>query len=317
VMTAPLPPGLVAHLGADIAEALHYMHGRGIVHRDIKPANILLAHSDLPDRQFHAKLADFGIARLVDGTRLTSTGMIIGSASYLSPEQARGSATAGASDVYSLGLVLLEALTGEEAFPGNTIETIGVRLNHAPAVPETLGEDWAKLLANMTALDAEHRPPPMEAAVALRELARSHEGTEANRIAPIGTPDSPENGAVGGTALQATKQYTAVVTGATEVLNRSEAPRRVSTHVENSPSSPSTPSTASKPKTTAPARTLGAIRKKPIGFAIAAVLVIAATIGAVALSNSQPPAGPAAPTYPAVSGTLGTHLEQLQESVAP
>jgi len=314
VMTEPLPPGLVANLGADIAEALHYMHGRGIVHRDIKPANILLAHSDLPDRQFHAKLADFGIARLVDGTRLTSTGMIIGSASYLSPEQARGSATAGASDVYSLGLVLLEALTGEEAFPGNAVETIGVRLNNAPSVPETLGDDWAKLLANMTALDADHRPPPMEAAVALRELARSHEGTEANRIALVGTPDSPEDEAVGETALQATKQYTAVVTGATEVLNRSEAPTRVSTHVETSPSLSSTPS---KPKATAPARTLGTIRKKPIGFAIAAVLVVAATIGAIALSNSQPPADPAAPTYPAVSGTLGTHLEQLQESVAP
>ena len=312
MMTAPLPSGLVAHLGADIAEAMHYMHGRGIVHRDIKPANILLAHSDLPNRQFHAKLADFGIARLVDGTRLTSTGMIIGSASYLSPEQARGSETAGASDVYSLGLVLLEALTGEEAFPGNAIETIGVRLNNAPTVPETLGEDWAKLLTNMTALDAEHRPLPMEAAVALRELARSHEGTEANGIALVDALDSTgDNDEIEGTALQATKQYTAVVTGATEVLNRTQAPTKVSTRVETSSPKPS------EPKATAPKRAPGAIRKKRIGFAIAAVLVIAATVGAVALSNFQSPADPAAPTYPAVSGTLGTHLEQLQESVAP
>lgn len=311
VMTAPLPPGLVAHLGADIAEALHYMHGRGIVHRDVKPANILLAHSELPGRQFHAKLADFGIARLVDGTRLTSTGIIIGSASFLSPEQARGSETAGASDVYSLGLVLLEALTGEKAFPGSTIETISARLNSTPTVPDTLGEVWTHLLTNMTALDAEHRPPPMEVAVALRELANAHEGTDANFVAPISMLDSPGNDGEEGTALQATKAYTAVVTRATEVLKRPGASAQESTRVATS--SPSRP----KPKVVTPKRPLEAIRKKTIGFAVAAVVVIAATVGAVAWSNSQPPAAAPAPAYSEVSGTLGTHLKQLQESVAP
>ena len=311
VMTAPLPPGLVAHLGADIAEALHYMHGRGIVHRDVKPANILLAHSELPGRQFHAKLADFGIARLVDGTRLTSTGIIIGSASYLSPEQARGSETAGASDVYSLGLVLLEALTGEKAFPGSTIETISARLNSTPTVPDTLGEVLAHLLTNMTALDAEHRPPPMEVAVALRELASAHDGTDANVVVPIGMLDSPSNDGEEGTALQATKVYTAVATGATEVLNRPKASTQVPTRVTTSSSS------RPEPRVVAPKRPLEAIRKKTIGFAIAAVMVIAATVGAVAWSNSQSPAAAPAPTYPEVSGTLGTHLKQLQESVTP
>ncbi|GAA1210668.1 serine/threonine-protein kinase [Rhodoglobus aureus] len=319
VMTAPRPPGLVAHLGADIAEALHYMHGRGIVHRDVKPANILLAHSELPGRQFHAKLADFGIARLVDGTRLTSTGLIIGSASYLSPEQARGSETVGASDVYSLGLVLLEALTGEKAFPGSAIETISARLNSTPTVPDTLGEVWAQLLTNMTALDVEHRPPPMEVAVALRELASSHQGTDANFVAPIDTLDSPSNGDgdgdgdgdEGGTALQATKAYTAVVTGATEVLSRSEASTQAPTRVATP--SPGRP----EPKVIAPKRPAGPTRKKTIGFAIAAIVVIAATVGSIAWSNSQPPAAAPAPTYPEVSGELGTHLKQLQESVTP
>jgi serine/threonine protein kinase len=311
VMTAPLPPGMVAHLGADIAEALHYMHSRGIVHRDIKPANILLAHSELPYRQFHAKLADFGIARLVDGDRLTSTGIIIGSASYLSPEQALGSATAGASDVYSLGLVLLEALTGEKAFPGSTMETISARLNRTPTVPDTLGEVWVNLLTKMTVLEAEHRPPPMEVAVALRGLASSHEDTDATIAVPVGGVDSPRNDADEGTALQATKAYTAVATGATEVFKGPGAPTQAQTRVTTSP--PSRP----KPKVAAPKRPLGTIGKKTVGFAVAAVVVIAATVGAVAWSNSQPPAAAPAPTYPEVSGTLGTHLKQLQESVTP
>ena len=326
VMTGPLPPGLVAHLGADIAEALHYMHGRGIVHRDIKPANILLAHSELPGRQFRAKLADFGIARLVDGTVLTSTGVIIGSASYLSPEQARGGGVAGASDVYSLGLVLLEALTGERAFPGSAIETISARVNRAPTVPDTLGEGWVDLLTNMTALDAEHRPPPMEVAVALRGLASSFVGTDANSLAPIVMLDSPGDDDDEGESLQATKVYTAVVTGATEVLHRPEASAQVPARVKTSSRGRSQPSRSeprraeprrSEPKPIAPQRPPGVISRKARGFTIAAVVVIAATVGAIALSNSPPPAAAPAPSYPAVSGTLGTHLKQLQESVTP
>ncbi|MGV8857901.1 serine/threonine-protein kinase [Rhodoglobus sp.] len=317
VMTAPLPPGLVAHLGADIAEALHYMHGRGIVHRDVKPANILLAHSELPNRQFHAKLADFGIARLVDGSRLTSTGMIIGSASYLSPEQARGSETVGASDVYSLGLVLLEALTGEDAFPGNAIETISVRLNHTPTVPDTLDSVWAELLTTMTALEAEHRPPPMEIAVTLRELANSHEYADSPRIAPIEVDDARERTSGEETELQATKSYTAGVTQATEVLKRTEAAPRVATRVETSAAARSQPSVVAPDLSTRAKRQPVATRRALKPFVIAAVVLVAAAVGVVAWSNLPTPAGSPAPIYPAVSGTLGTHLTELQESVTP
>lgn len=321
LMTAPLPAGLVAHLGADIAEALHYMHARGIVHRDIKPANILMAHSELPDRQFHAKLADFGIARLVDGSRLTSTGMIIGSARYLSPEQARGSATAGASDIYSLGLVLLESLTGEEAFPGSTIETIGVRLNNTPAVPGTLGEAWVDLLTKMTALDSEHRPPPMEIAVALRKLANSHDYEDASIVTSTGLVDSIDS--VGGddtvehSGLSATKKYTAVVTQATEVMNSDEAAPRVSTRVEAAGVQRPEPTKASPSVPKPPQRQQAVNRKKLKPIIIAAVVVVAATVGIIAWSNIPTPTEPSGPTYPAVSGTLGTHLTELQESVAP
>lgn len=303
-MTAPLSSSLVAHLGADIAEALHYMHSRGVVHRDIKPANILLATSDLPDRQFHSKLADFGIARLVDGAKMTSTGTIIGSASYLSPEQARGSEALGPSDVYSLGLVLLEALTGQTAFPGSAVETIGARLNTSPRVPTGLSEEWRKLLATMTALDAENRPLPMDIAVTLRALAYSSEGVDAFEGDPTRSLVPPESSANESTVLEPTKAYAQVETQATEAWAVPEA------------SPTAAPFAAATPKRNVK---LSRHSVKRIGIVAAAVLVL--TVGGVAWSTAQnqsvTPSAPASPSYPAVPGQLGTHLEQLQESVEP
>ncbi|MET0955614.1 MAG: serine/threonine-protein kinase, partial [Cryobacterium sp.] len=132
ITAGPVDPAEVARMGADLAEALHYVHARGIIHRDIKPANVLLAPSDFPGRVAHAKLADFGIARLFDATHLTSTGAVLGTAGYLSPEQALGEPIGPPSDVYSLGLVLLESLTATRSYPGTAIESAMARLQRQP-----------------------------------------------------------------------------------------------------------------------------------------------------------------------------------------
>ena len=146
-------------MAMDLTEALVVVHARGVVHRDIKPANILLAPSPLPGQAFDAKLADFGIAAIVDAARVTATGTVLGTAAYLSPEQATGARVGPASDIYSLGLVLLESLTGEPAFPRTRdVQTALARLVSPPTIPDELGIEWVHLLRRMTSSEPGERP---------------------------------------------------------------------------------------------------------------------------------------------------------------
>lgn len=159
----------VAKIGHQLAAALHYVHGRGVIHRDLKPANIMLAF-DADTGEARAKLMDFGIARVIEGTRLTATGQTVGTATYLSPEQAQGGALGTSSDIYSLGLVLLECLTGHVEFPGSPVESAVARLQRGPAIPAEIGPGWVRLLSKMTAMDPAARPDAGEVAAALADV---------------------------------------------------------------------------------------------------------------------------------------------------
>lgn len=117
----------VAEIGADLCEAIDHAHSRGVVHRDIKPQNVLVAG----EGEFRAKLMDFGVARLADGTALTAHGDIVGTLAYMAPEQAQGRTVGPETDVYSLALVLYECWSGENpnrrGNPAATARAIGSR----------------------------------------------------------------------------------------------------------------------------------------------------------------------------------------------
>lgn len=150
----------IAEVGAQLADALAHLHAQGVLHRDVKPENVLVRSRPVAAGTVlrEAKLSDFGIARSIDDARLTRSDVLVGTAAYLSPESLGSGVVGPGSDVYSLGLVLLEALTGERAYSGTTLEISLQRMHHAPVVPATLPERWRPLLTAMTALDPAARP---------------------------------------------------------------------------------------------------------------------------------------------------------------
>ncbi len=146
-----------------VAGALDHIHRAGVLHRGVTPANVLY------DADGRAHLSDFGVALVADAPRITDTGMTVGAAPYLAPEQVRGEAAGPGSDVYALGLVLIEALTGRRAFPGDPLSAAQARLERGPALPKGLPRDVADLVAAMTRGDPDARPDAAHVSVALRQ----------------------------------------------------------------------------------------------------------------------------------------------------
>jgi hypothetical protein len=159
-----LPLAEVARIGAQLAAALAHCHAAGIVHRDVKPGNILLGPGG------RALLTDFGIARLLDDSLLhTRTGFTVGTACYLAPEQVLGEHLTPAVDLYSLGLVLIEAVTGRRTYTGTPIEAAMARLHRRPEIPAGMPPALGGVLHALTASDPAHRPGATEAAVTLSQ----------------------------------------------------------------------------------------------------------------------------------------------------
>jgi serine/threonine-protein kinase len=171
-----LSPDRTLSMMAQTARALSVAHAQGLVHRDIKPGNLLIT----PEGR--VKVTDFGIARLADQVPLTQTGQVMGTAQYLAPEQATGQTATGASDIYSLGVIGYECLTGHRPFSGESQIAIALaQVNDAPPpLPESLPKPVRALLMSMLAKDPKNRPANAiklaEAAEAIRngDISAAH-----------------------------------------------------------------------------------------------------------------------------------------------
>ncbi len=169
----PLPVDQIVRMAAQIASALDALHGAGIVHRDVKSGNILF------DADGSAKLTDFGLAKGSNFSTLTRPGTVVGSVDYLAPERIRGAPADPATDIYALGIVVYEALTGKPPFAGKSLfEVAGAILGEEPSNPCARRDDAPVQLSTavLMALSKDpHRRPPTAIAFAnlLTVAARS------------------------------------------------------------------------------------------------------------------------------------------------
>jgi hypothetical protein len=175
----PLPPARAVQIAADVAEALESAHRQDLVHRDVKPGNVMT------DPEGRVKVVDFGIARAAADDTLTQTGLVLGTAAYLSPEQARGDRADARSDIYSLGCVLYEMLAGRPPFTADS--SVAMAYKHVNEDPRPLSEVGPEV------------PPDVQAAV-MRALekdpARRFQTAEEMRATLVAAlPTAPEQAA--------------------------------------------------------------------------------------------------------------------------
>jgi eukaryotic-like serine/threonine-protein kinase len=261
----PLPPDETQRVARGMAAGLAHLHARGLVHRDLKPANVLF------DEEGRPKLGDFGLARRTAGSgTLTEAGTVLGTAAYISPEQAAGEPAGAASDVYSFGVILFQMLTGALPFVADdALALLDMHRNVPPPAVETVRPDAPPALAALTAAalrkDPASRPADGEAlmaalgAVPTPVLAPSDtEATQVLAPAPTGRPARGfRGGAAGIAAVVVLLAAAGGVLAWAVTRSGSTAPTPVSTSLRNNTKSGSRSDTTqvSTPSTTGPAST--------------------------------------------------------------
>jgi len=143
----PVGPEIAAEIGVQACAGLDYAHRRGIIHRDVKPGNLMITGGPAGGGEMTVKLTDFGIARAIEQTRITQVGSVVGTAAYLAPEQVRGEEATPATDVYALGVVLYQFLTGRLPYEGSSLAELAVRQqNETPLPPSTYNDEVPETL---------------------------------------------------------------------------------------------------------------------------------------------------------------------------
>ncbi|MGD0944306.1 MAG: Stk1 family PASTA domain-containing Ser/Thr kinase [Acidimicrobiales bacterium] len=231
---APLSPTRAAAIAADIAKALSYAHRHGVVHRDVKPGNVLIT----VDGQ--VKVADFGIARAIGQSEtVTQTGLVMGTATYFSPEQAQGLGVDGRSDVYALGVVLYEMVTGRPPFTADT--PVAIAYKHVSETPVLPSEIEPRVPRDLEAIimHAMAKQPQARYATAQDfhdDLERFMRGQPVLAAAPTASASAPQTMAVptnptlvltaAGMTAPTTVQETVPVSGQVPTGGQTELPKR-------------------------------------------------------------------------------------------
>jgi serine/threonine-protein kinase len=277
----PVEPEIAAEIGIQACAGLDYAHRRGIIHRDVKPGNLMIVGGPVGGGEMIVKLTDFGIARAIEQTRITQVGSVVGTAAYLAPEQVRGEEATPATDVYALGVVLYQFLTGRLPYEGSSLAELAVRQqNEKPLPPDTYNSEVPDTLgaAVLRALEGDPNRRYASADELSAGLRLGMEGGDVTLPLEEGTSATRVLG--GDTAAT---RHMGRDTAQTEYRPAQSQTRRPAPRVAPAPA-PAPPSRA-----TAPPRKRGAFSRfaRFVLAAVALVLVAAAVATAVIVTTDK------------------------------
>jgi serine/threonine-protein kinase len=191
-----LDPETTVEIGVQACAGLEYAHRHGIIHRDVKPGNLMVVGGPVGGGPMTCKLTDFGIARAAEQTRITQVGSVVGTAAYLAPEQVRGDEATPATDVYALGVVLYQFLTGRLPYEGSSLAELAIRQqNEKPLSPRTYNSEVPETVSAsvMRALEGDTRIRFHTAGAFSDGLERGLRGEDVTVVLSDDEPRTPDH----------------------------------------------------------------------------------------------------------------------------